>query len=87
MGKFITGVWNMVFVGSPGAPADHCSNKDGGPYTTVDATPVIVEKPYIISSGAGFSLMVPRMEKNKVGHTPGFNNADERTFNNVFVAN
>lgn len=26
MGKFEGGVWNMVFVGSKGAPPSHCGN-------------------------------------------------------------
>lgn len=30
--------------------------------------------------------MIPRTEKNKVGPTPGYNNADEVPFDKVFVA-
>lgn len=87
MRSFANGVWNMVFVGSQGAPQSHCSNSGGGPYTTVDSTPVIAEKPYIIRSGSGFSLMRPRVEKNKVGPTQGYENADEIPFSKVYVAN
>jgi len=88
MNTFKTGVWNMVFVGSKGGPGNHCSNVGGGPYTSVNATPVIAEKPYIINNGAsGFSLMVPYVEFNKVGTTPNYQNAEERGFDKVFVAN
>lgn len=88
MGGWKTGVWNMVFVGNQNAPASHCGNADpqNPPYTTVDSTPIIVEKPYIVQSGAGYSIMVPRVEQNKVGPTPGYNNADEVPFDKVYVA-
>jgi hypothetical protein len=86
MGSWTTGVWNIVFVGNQNAPASHCSNVGGSPYTTVQQTPIIVEKPYIVKSGAGYSLMVPRVETNKVGPTQGYNNADEVPFDKVYVA-
>ena len=70
----------MVFVGVENAPSSHCGkDKEKGlhPITTVDETPVIVEKPYVVSNGNhGYSLMIPRLEKNKVGATPGYENAD-----------
>jgi hypothetical protein len=31
--------------------------------------------------------MIPKLEKNKVGPTAGYNNADEVPFENVYVAN
>ena len=46
-GEWSNGVWNQVFVGSEGAPSSHCGLSDGSPYTTVDSTPTIAEKPYI----------------------------------------
>ena len=76
----------MVFVGNDKGPESHCSRDGGKPYTTIDSTPVIIEKPYIIKSDSGFSLMVPRLEKNKVGPTPDYNNADEVSFDKVYVA-
>jgi hypothetical protein len=88
MGKWETGVWNMVFLGNQNAPANHCGNDFGNvPATTVDVTPTIVEKPYIVSKGSTYSLMIPKLEKNKVGPTAGYNNADEVPFENVYVAN
>jgi hypothetical protein len=74
MGEWSGGVWNMVFVGSTGAPESHCSNSGSPPATTVEETPLIAEKAYIVSEGEGFSLMVPRVEQNKVGVTKDFDN-------------
>lgn len=86
MGGYDGGNWNMVFAGSTGAPDSHCSNQDGLPITNEKVAPVVVEKPYIVTDGKNFSLMVPRAEFNKVGHTPGFDNADEISFDEVYVA-
>ena len=87
IGVWSGGVWNMVFVGNKNAPASHCGLQGGNPATTVDETPVIVEKPYVVSNGNnGYSLMIPRLEKNKVGATAGYDNADEVPFDQVFVA-
>jgi len=36
--------------------------------------------------GTTFKLMVPRPEFDKVGHTPGYDNADEVDFSEVYVA-
>lgn len=77
----------MVFVGDTNAPESHCGLDDTPPATTIEKTPIIVEKPYIVSNGnKGYSLMVPRVEKDKVGATPGFENADEVPFDQVYVA-
>ena len=69
--------WNEVFLGSPEAPENNCE-EDGGPnaYTTVDKTPLIAEKPYISENKGNFTLNVPRLEKDKVGITKDFDNAD-----------
>lgn len=80
------GVWNMVFVGTRGAPGNHCGNSGGGPFVTVDVAPSVIEKPYIVLDGNNYKLMVPRLELNKVGTTPNFSNADEYDFSQVFVA-
>lgn len=77
----------MVFVGDGGAPPSHCGLQDAPPATTIEKTPTIVEKPYIVSDGNnGFSLMIPKLETDKVGPTPGFENADEVPFEQVYVA-
>lgn len=70
MDKWETGVWNMVFVGVNNAPPAHCGNAEGaGPYTTVDKTPIIAEKPYLINDGGKYKMMVPKLEKLKQGIT------------------
>jgi len=78
------GSWNMVFVGSTGVPESNCSD-----YTNVGSTPVVVEKAYLAvdDETESFKLMKPRVEKNKVGNTPGFDNADEIDFSDIYVAN
>jgi len=88
MEKWASGVWNMVFVGSPGAPPSDCGMQSGstGPYTTVDQASAVIEKPYIIADGASYKLMIPKLEKNKVGHTQGWQNAEEVDFSQVYVA-
>jgi hypothetical protein len=66
-----SGVWNMVFVGVKGAPASHCglnTTMCTKPYTTVDSTPVIAEKPYITISEEGkYTLNVPMARKASKG--------------------
>jgi hypothetical protein len=67
-GGWQSGVWNMVFVGTKGAPASHCGSGTPGPYTTVDSTPTIAEKPFItIDSTGKFSLQIPAAKHNTSG--------------------
>lgn len=86
MAQWMNGVWNIVMVGSENTPKPHCGLEGGSPYTIVDETPIIVEKPYIAIENGKYSLMVPKVEKNKKGPTAGFDNADEIPFENVYVA-
>jgi len=41
----------------------------GNPYTTVAATPIIAEKPYIVcnDTGTSYQLIIPEIETNKIG--------------------
>lgn len=48
MGGFTPGAWNFVFTGCEGAPSSHCGTDGGIPATTIDQTPFVAEKPYII---------------------------------------
>lgn len=48
---------------------------------------MIAEKPYISENNGTFTLNVPRVEKDKVGVTKDYKNADQIDFSNVFVAN
>ncbi len=59
------GVWNMVFVGCPSAPAGNWPDK---PYTAVEKTPVISEKPFLfIDQDGGYKVFVPGQRKDSVG--------------------
>jgi len=64
------GVWNQVFSGTIGAP-DQCFpgvNGGCGPYTTLAATPVSREKPYLYVDTAGrWNVFVPSARTASVG--------------------
>jgi hypothetical protein len=67
IGGVSNGVWNQVFVGTQGAPAQSFPNP---PYTTVATTPVIREKPYLFVDAAGaFNVLVPNLRTNTSGAT------------------
>jgi len=65
------GVWNQVFSGVVGAPAqcfpqDSCS----GPYTTLATSPVTREEPYMyIDSNGNYNVFVPSVQFNSAGTT------------------
>ncbi len=65
------GVWNQVFSGVVGAPAqcfpqDSCS----GPYTTLATSPVTREEPYVyIDSNGNYNVFVPSVQFNSAGTT------------------
>jgi hypothetical protein len=66
-GGWQTAVWNMVFVGCENAPGDTFPNP---PYTVVNQTPVIREKPYLYLDKSGkYSLFVPALRINAQGVT------------------
>eukprot|EP00928_Gymnodinium_smaydae_P065649 TRINITY_DN48752_c0_g1_i1.p1 TRINITY_DN48752_c0_g1~~TRINITY_DN48752_c0_g1_i1.p1 ORF type:complete len:603 (-),score=82.03 TRINITY_DN48752_c0_g1_i1:273-2081(-) len=78
-------VWNMVFVGTKNAPPSHCSKTGGKPYTTVEQTPVIAEKPFISIDQAGkYSLNIPQVKRNSVG--VDFSTGTKVDFSQVYVA-
>ncbi len=68
--------WNMVFVGIVNPPAGRWPDP---PYTVIEKTPVIREKPYLFIDGAGhYQVMVPGLTANgtqgvtwSAGPTPG----------------
>ena len=67
IGSNTNGVWNQVFVGTPGAPAQSFPNP---PYTTIGQTPVIREKPYLYLDSAGnYQVLVPNLRTNTAGAT------------------
>ncbi len=57
-GSWRGGSWNMVFVGTTNPPKGNWPDK---PYTVVDQTPVVREKPYLTIDDTGhYFVMVPR---------------------------
>ena len=66
------GVWNQVFAGDPGAPAEcfPAAQSCGGPYTTLSATPASREKPYLYVDGDGtWQVFVPAAQRASSGPT------------------
>jgi hypothetical protein len=85
------GVWNQVFSGVVGAPAQCFPSQSscGGPYTTLATSPVTREAPYLYEDTANhFSVFVPSVQHNSAGTswaggaTPGLSIPIE----NFFVA-
>lgn len=59
-GKWIGGSWNMVFVGTTNPPPGEWPK---APYTVIDKTPLIREKPYLFIDDAGqYHVMVPNLQ-------------------------
>jgi hypothetical protein len=67
------GVWNQVFCGDPGAPAQSfgaVSQDEGGPppYTTLATCPVTEEPPYLYTDASGnYRVFVPSQQTNSSG--------------------
>jgi len=75
-GRWIGGSWNMVFVGTVNPPEGAWPAR---PYTVIDKTPVIREKPYLfIDDASRYFVMVPAFKADGArgitwsgGSTPG----------------
>jgi hypothetical protein len=69
------GVWNQVFCGDPGAPAQSFSADSGDsggtePYTTLSTCPRTQDPPYLYTNSAGaYSVYVPSAQSNSSGPT------------------
>jgi hypothetical protein len=66
------GVWNQVFSGVVGAPAQcfPAQASCGGPYTTLATSPVTREAPYLYMDTNGrYNVFVPSVQRNSVGTT------------------
>jgi hypothetical protein len=60
------GVWNQVFCGDPGAPAQNFDN--GGVYTTLATCPVTEEEPFLYTDSQGnYNVFVPAVQDNSSG--------------------
>jgi hypothetical protein len=68
VGGWLNAVWNMVFSGVQGAPAQSFPNP---PYTTLDTTPVSREKPFLYLSGSEYRVFLPEIRTNARGTTWG----------------
>ncbi|GII28044.1 discoidin domain-containing protein [Planotetraspora mira] len=65
IGGWTNAVWNMVFSGVVGAPAQSFPNP---PYTTLAQSPVTREKPYLYLDGGGaYRVFVPSLRQNSSG--------------------
>jgi hypothetical protein len=60
-------VWNQVFCGTNGAPAQNF-NVNGGKFTTLATCPVTEEEPFLYTDSQGnFNVFVPAVRHNSVG--------------------
>jgi hypothetical protein len=58
-------VWNMVFLGTVNPPLETWPAK---PFTTIDKTPLIREKPFLyLDSTGNYNVFVPGLEKESAG--------------------
>ncbi len=73
IGSWSNAVWNQVFSGDPGAPAQSFaanSGDSGGPnsYTTLASTPVSEEEPFLYTNSSGaYEVFVPSLQTNSTG--------------------
>ncbi len=62
------GVWNQVFCGDPGAPAQSFGVAGANPYTTLATCPVTEEEPFLYTGSNGSdSVFVPAVQENSAG--------------------
>ena len=64
-GGWNNAVWNMVFVGCQNTPGNSFPSP---PYTVVDQTPVVREKPFLVLDNSGkYAVFVPSLKLNGQG--------------------
>jgi len=92
IGSWSNAVWNQVFCGDPGAPAQSFasnSGDSGGPasYTTLSSCPVSEQEPYLYQDSSGnYNVFVPSVQSNTSGpswaggNTPGTSLSVNNTF-------
>jgi hypothetical protein len=68
VGGWLNAVWNMVFSGVEGAPAQSFPDP---PYTTLDTTPVSREKPFLYLDGADYKVFLPELRTGARGTSWG----------------
>ena len=84
-GKWEGAVWNMMFVGVDNSPKENWPEK---PFTKINKTPEVREKPYLVYSGNKFSLRIPALKQQSTGVDWDKNNPEEKTIklNDFYVA-
>ncbi|GAA2256905.1 hypothetical protein GCM10010415_17690 [Streptomyces atrovirens] len=68
VGGWTNAVWNMVFSGVEGAPAQSFPDP---PYTTLDRTPISREKPFLYLDGDQYRVFLPSLRTDARGVTWG----------------
>jgi len=64
-GSWAGSVWNMVFLGTNGAPPQHFPDPS---HTTIGQTPKVREKPFLYFDAAGnYNVFVPALRTNSAG--------------------
>jgi hypothetical protein len=67
VGNWTNAVWNQVFAGVQGAPAQSFPNP---PYTTLATAPVSEERPFLyVDSNGNYRVFVPALQTNSSGPT------------------
>ncbi len=67
--------WNGVFQGVKNAPDNTWETGGGNPYTSIDITPIVREKPFLYLGEDGeYKVFVPDIRKNSTGITWSGNN-------------
>jgi len=95
IGSWSNGVWNQVFCGDPGAPAQSFSATSGlsggtAPYTTLATCPVTQEAPYLyLDSSGNYNVFVPSVRNASSGPSwAGGNTAGSSlSLNTFYVVN
>jgi hypothetical protein len=86
VGGWSNGVWNQVFTGVVGAPAQSYPSPT---YTTLPSTPVSRERPFLYTDTKGnYSVFVPALQKNSSGvsWSNGITPGRSRSINDFFIA-
>lgn len=63
-GEWRGGNWNMVFVGAENPPRGRWPDE---PYTVIDRTPIVREKPYLCLDEGRYFVMVPALQTGRSG--------------------
>ncbi|MGI8416836.1 MAG: adenylyl cyclase [Nakamurella sp.] len=61
------GVWNQVFSGVVGAPAQTFGQPGANPYTTVPTSPITQEEPFLYSHNGALRVFVPAVRHDSTG--------------------